>query len=190
MQTEIIPSHSEADFVAGNLVDGLFVHALERRMTPSLRKRLHTAGLDVESRDAEKVARADFAHWLKLTVESLFAGSPEVEAYRQLGRDLVRGYSMTLKGSAIVAVARVIGPRRTLERMAKNADSIVTRYHARLDVEGETSFKFWVNEAELPPSFLAGVLGEAATLSGARDVQVDPVGPSDGGFTYAIRWAK
>ncbi|MFL5320412.1 MAG: DUF2378 family protein [Myxococcaceae bacterium] len=189
MQTELIPSAVAADVVAGNLVDGLFQHALERRMTPSLRNRLATAGLDVETRAAGDVQRSDFATWLRLTVESLFAGSLEADAYRQLGHDLVRGYSMTLKGSAIVAVARMMGPRRTLERMAKSADSIASRYTARLEEQSEGCFHFFVNEPDLAPTFLAGVLAEAATLAGARDVQCEPLRREDGGWRYELRWS-
>lgn len=176
------------DVVAAPVVDGLFRYALARRMTPALRSRLLSAGLDVEAKSSEAVPRQSFAAWLKLTVESLFSGVSESEAYRELGRDLVRGYSMTLFGSAVIAVARVIGPRRTLERMARNSSSIAASYRARIDADDESRVKFWVSEAELPPTFMAGVLSEAATLAGGRDVLAEPLRVECGGWLYSVRW--
>lgn len=187
MQEVEIPAAS--DVVSAQVVDGLFRHALGRRMTPALRTRLASAGLDVEAKSPVVVSRRDFAAWLKLTVESLFSGVPEPEAYRELGRDLVRGYSMTLMGSALIAVSRMIGPRRTLERMARSSASLGATYRARIDVKDDTSFQFWVNEAELPPTFMAGILAEAAKLSGAQTANAEPVRPDSGGWIYDVRLA-
>lgn len=189
MQTSVATNTIEADFVSGTVVDGLFQHALARKLTPSLRRRLADAGLDTEERSPDQVEHARFATWLRTTVESLFPGTSESEAYRQLGRDLVRGFSMTLWGSAIIAVSRMIGPRRTLERMARNADIIATRYRARFDAQTENSFRFWISEGELPETFLAGVIAETATLAGAQDVSAEPVETLDGGWVYEVRWA-
>src|SRR5687768_15178204 len=93
--TEVSTGSLAGDVVAGPVVDGLFRYALARRMTPALRARLLSAGLDVEAKAPEAVPRQSFARWLTLTVESLFSGVPSSEAYRELGRNLVRGYSMT-----------------------------------------------------------------------------------------------
>lgn len=184
---QVVDSSAAADLVSGQVVDGLFRCALARRMTPALRARLAAAGLDVEARSVESVRRQDFSGWLKLTVESLFSGVSAADAYRQLGRDLVRGYSMTLKGGAVIAVSRVIGPRRTLERIARSISSAVSSYRAKLDVENETAFKLWVSEHELPPSFLAGVLLEAVTLAGAPGVRAEPVRADGGGWIYEVQ---
>lgn len=182
-----VTSAAAPDVVSNQLVDGLFRYALARRMTPALRTRLAAAGLDVEARASSAVRRDNFAAWLKLTVESLFSGVSEADAYRQLGRDLVRGYSMTLVGSAMIAVSRVIGPRRTLERMARSGASIAGGYRARLEVVDDNVYTFWVSELDLPPTFMAGVLLETATLAGGRGVDAKPVKADAGGWLYDVR---
>lgn len=184
---QAVDSSSATDVVSSQLVDGLFRYALARRMTPALRSRLAAAGLDVDAKAPDAVPRHDFAAWLKLTVESLFSGVSEADAYRQLGRDLVRGYSMTLMGSAVIAVSRVIGPRRTLERMARSGANIAGAYRARLDVHNDTRFEFWVSELQLPPTFMAGVLLETATLAGGRTVNAEPVRAESGGWLYDVQ---
>jgi uncharacterized protein (TIGR02265 family) len=94
---------------------------------------------------------------------------------------------MTLIGSAMIAVSRVIGPRRTLERMARSGANIAAAYRARIDVQNDQSLKFWVSELDLPPTFMAGVLLETATLAGGRTVNAEPVRAESGGWLYDVR---
>ena len=52
--------------------------------------------------------------------DTLYRDVPPELRFRRMGRDFLNGYLETLLGKAILATAKLLGPRRTLERMARN----------------------------------------------------------------------
>jgi uncharacterized protein (TIGR02265 family) len=61
--------------------------------------------------------------WLDLLdacAASRFAHLPELERFTEVGRLFFLGFEKTLMGSALMGLLKVIGPRRTLDRLTRN----------------------------------------------------------------------
>lgn len=130
------PVNDEA-VVFSTAIEG-FMKSVGNRLTPELRKELAELGVNV---DVPQVAYP-LEIWeraLRRASEALFPAEADADRWRLMGRAFMHGYVETLVGRASFAMARLLGPRRTLERMARNPkvtlverdlQTQTARYHA------------------------------------------------------------
>lgn len=92
--------------------------AFERQLTPELLAKLEAAGIDfLDPQPA--YAMATFLRALAVLADAVLPGQAPEEQHRQLGRGFMQGYVDTTLGRAVLAMARVIGVRRTLLRIGR-----------------------------------------------------------------------
>jgi uncharacterized protein (TIGR02265 family) len=177
----------EHELVFQQAVEGLFFVGLQGRVTPELRTRLKAAGLDL-GRLAPAYPRKSWNQFIRLTVETLWPGERPEEAYHALGRQLLEGYAETLVGKAIAGVLRLIGPRRSLQRMTYNFRSGSNYNQCECREVGPSEVLFWMNEPDLHPSYVAGILDAALEISGAKRREISVQAKDEKGCTYRVRW--
>lgn len=99
--------------------ESLFLHGLKGKLDALALRQLRELGLDLGHL---KIAYpvATWAAALKVAAEAAFPQSSPNQARFELGRCMLAGLDATLVGKSLLALARVIGPRRTLERMTRN----------------------------------------------------------------------
>jgi uncharacterized protein (TIGR02265 family) len=182
------PAPGEAELVFQHAVEGLFHVGLKGRMTPPVQARLKDAGLDLARPLLPAYPRAAWNHFIQISAEGLWPGEPPERAYFALGRQLLLGYSRTLMGGAIIRLLRLIGPRRTLDRMTQNFRSGGNYNRCSATDVGPHEVLFWLNEPLLHPGYVAGILDAVLELVGVtqRDVQVHARDAE--GCTYRVRW--
>ncbi|MBF5043221.1 DUF2378 family protein [Aggregicoccus sp. 17bor-14] len=182
------PGPGEPELVFDHAVEGLFHVGLKGQVTPELRARLADAGLDLARPLLPTYRRADWNRFLQLTAELLWPHGSHEQAYHQLGRQLLVGYSRTLTGAAMLRLLRLIGPRRTLERMTQNFRAGCNYNLSQLTEVGPTEVLLWLNEPTLHPAYVAGVVDAALEHVGVarRDVSVHARDAQ--GCTYRVRW--
>lgn len=94
--------------------------AFGHRFTPDLVAQVKAVGVDFDSLQAGY----PFATWWAMSqvlVKALVDQSlPLREQYRRWGREFMPGYVQTTVGFATLAMARLLGVRRTLHRMGRN----------------------------------------------------------------------
>lgn len=180
----------EAELVFQHAVEGLFLVGLKGQVTPPLQARLREAGLDLSRPLLPAYPRAAWNHFIQVTAETLWPTEPDERAYHALGRQLLLGYSRTLMGGAIVRLLRLIGPRRTLDRMTQNFRSGGNYNLCRTTDVGPREVLFWLNEPTLHPAYVAGIIDATLELVGVqqRDIQVHQ--RDDEGCTYRVRWGE
>ena len=181
-------SPGDAELVFQHAVEGLFQVGLKGRMTPPVQARLKDAGLDLSRPLLPAYPRAAWNHFIQISAEGLWPGESPERAYFALGRQLLLGYSRTLMGGAIIRLLRLIGPRRTLDRMTQNFRSGGNYNRCTVTEVGPREVLLWLNEPTLHPGYVAGILDAVLELVGAaqRDVQVH--GRDAKGCTYRVRW--
>lgn len=115
--------------------------------------------------------------------DALYADVPPERRFRTMGRDFLDGYFETLLGKAIFATARLLGPRRTLERMARNFQS-GTNYIAcesrplgdkHIEVTTWMHEKFldeWRGKPTVMLDYRHGILEQTLQLLGASGAEV------------------
>lgn len=128
--------------------------------------------------------------WVKVVraMLPLFApGASEDDALTQLGACIVDSYGEGLVGKALFGVLKVLGPRRPLDRTARNfrttnndAEATVTH------LEGNT-FELWMNEVDLP-TFSAAVVQAGLRHAGAVEPTVTVTAKDEKGTTFLVSW--
>ncbi|MGV3619736.1 MAG: DUF2378 family protein [Archangium sp.] len=154
-------------------VEGLFIRGLGEQLTPAAREAVKNAGIDLTKKlevayPAEVVEAA-----CRAVLPFVFPGVSDDEGFFQLGRTFMRGYSSTLIGSAMVGVMKVIGARRSLERMTKNFRTGGNYIETKVTVHGPTSVELWFNDVGQMPGFYRGVIVGGGELIGVSAMRVE-----------------
>jgi uncharacterized protein (TIGR02265 family) len=105
----------------------------------------------------------------------------------ELGRRFIEGYSETIVGKAMLTALKVLGPRRTLERMSRNFRSGNSYTETKLEAKGPTEFTLWFNEVK-EPEFYRGMLVAGVGHAGAKNLEVKTLGHDASGASFSIRW--
>ncbi|MFT3712481.1 MAG: DUF2378 family protein [Archangium sp.] len=115
-----------------------------------------------------------------------------------LGSRFITAYTDTVIGRATLGFMRLLGPRRTLERMAKTLRTGNNYSETKLTQLGPSLFELWCNHVQ-NPSFYRGMLQTGLEHTGLTGVQVTtaamdrlpdaaPVTSGDTGATFRISW--
>ncbi|MFY0579016.1 DUF2378 family protein [Cystobacter fuscus] len=152
----------------------------------------HLSGLRALGVDPRQLQPAypveKYTQVLDFVVAELWPRLPREEADFELGRAFMRAYQQTAMGKAVAAVTRLIGPLRSLERMSRNFRSANNFTETKLNEVGPNHCELWFNHAR-HPNFFRGLLTEALTRTGAREVSVTllTVGEANEA-TFHITW--
>ena len=158
--------------VFNSAFEGLFLRALAVDMTPVLMERLKRSGLDVSQRLLPAYPIAVWVAAIELACDAVYPTLTRDDACHRLGRRIIDGYQQTLIGRALFATLRLIGPRRTLDRVAKSFRTSNNFSEARLTEETGRRFALWMNEVETNPHLTAGIIERGLELAGAKEARV------------------
>lgn len=174
----------------------IFEHTVAWLLQPSVRLRLspaacaalREAGLDVTEPLRPAYSFDTWRRSLAIIVADLYAAVPTDEGYRRLGRALVHGVNQTAVGRAMVSMARLLGPLRSLRRINETFRSADNYVESRFTEHGPTHCELWINEVMDQPSYYQGVLEAGIGLTGGRDVRVEVRSRDGAGATFALSW--
>ncbi|MCA3013348.1 MAG: DUF2378 family protein [Myxococcaceae bacterium] len=163
--------------------------ALGPRLDAAARQRFKALGVDY---DAPQLMPAyPYEQWVKamdLGSQLLLPGAPADSRHEAMGRQMVDSYGETLVGKAILAAMRIIGPRRMLERMARNLRSANNYTETKLTVTAAGEHHLWCSRVS-SERFYRGLLHRSVEVAGGRDVSVQFLAHDAGGATFALRWS-
>lgn len=100
----------------------------------------------------------DWATAVKLVGADLFPDDDAFNQQRKVGAAAVTRFSEGLLGKAMFGVARLMGARRSMERMTRNLRTGANFIETRLTVIDEKTSEFWINDVSDVPGFYAGML--------------------------------
>lgn len=169
-------------------MEGLFVRGLAGRVSPSLKERLRTVGLNLDRRLLPAYPFETWCSCVRLTAELLLADLAEEEAYHHLGERMVDGFRATLMGRAQFNVLQLLGPRRVLHRAQQSFRSGNNYTEVRLTALGPSELEVWVNEPGFTRYVVQGALAAGLRASGAAEpeVRVETFTPED--VTFHVSW--
>ena len=170
-------------------IEGLFVRGIGDRMTPVLRAQLLELGLDLRNLkpayDDAVVSRA-----IRLTGKALFGDQPEFDQLRATGALFMHGFSQTLMGKALVQLMKVVGPRRSLQRMERNFRTGGNYIETRFESLGEGKAHVWFNDVSGIPDFYAGIIQRGGEFAGARDMVISFAPVTNAECTFVVDWKE
>ncbi len=165
-------SHPER-LVFAPSVEGLLVKGLE--LTPETLGELRALGIDL-GRPLLPAYPAELWHRaLHLVAERVYPTLSLPEAYRRMGERTVYGLDGTLLGKAMLAMARVIGPRRMLVRLPNSVKS--GSNFAQLDAKELAPNAFLLTSQPYMGygEFMQGSVSAAIDIAGAKQGSVEIV---------------
>jgi uncharacterized protein (TIGR02265 family) len=172
--------------VFGPTFDAL-ARALGSRLTNETKERFRALGVDY-ARPLEPAY--PFETWVKamdLGSQLVMPNANERERHVAMGRRMVDSYGETLVGKALLTAMRVIGPRRTLERMARNLRTANNYTETKLTQGTDGGFQLWCSRVA-STSFYCGMLQRGVEVAGGKGVIVEALSQDAAGATFSIRW--
>jgi uncharacterized protein (TIGR02265 family) len=169
-------------------MEGLFIRGLVGRVSPTLKERLRTVGLNLDRRLLPAYPFETWCSCVRLAAELLLAELPEEEAYHHLGERMVDGYRETLMGRAQFGVLQLLGPKRVLLRAQQSFRSGNNYTEVRLRPLSPGELEVWVNEPGFTRYVVQGALVAGLRASGAAEpeVRVEAFTPED--VTFRVSW--
>lgn len=170
--TEHVPP---ANVYFDQAVAALFQQGLGGRLTPSLREKLEAAGLDL-GRPLQPTYPAEQAHgWAELAARELFPDLPRDQAMYRLAELNIDGFQRTPVGKALFGFCKLMGPRRSVPRMAqafRAANNFTTVECAEVERD---LFVVTFHEVEGEPWFFKGLVDRGGFHSGTPRPSFDTV---------------
>ncbi len=166
-------------------VEGM-IRALGSKLDATNAARLREAGLDV----AHILPAYPLDVWLKLMVIAADITSPgatKEQAMYDFGRRFLEGYTDTLLGKALLTMIRVLGPKRTLERMTRNFRSGNNYSQTELKPVGEREFDLWCNHVNYS-EWYRGLISAGVEASGGKNVQISVLKHDSTGAIFRIKY--
>jgi uncharacterized protein (TIGR02265 family) len=168
-------------------IEGLFVRGLGSRMTPEHLATLKAGGIDLAKLKPAYPVEDVFAVCRTL-LPRLWPELSTFDAEVQLGICFMQGYTQTLMGGAMVKLMRLIGPRRSLERMQANFRGGGNYIETRFTSLGPTLVELWFNDTSGMPGFYLGVVEEGGRMVNAKNLKVTAVPDVPPASVLRVSW--
>ena len=168
-------------------VEALLRHALPQPLPERYLQRARQVGVDLELLQPS-YPLATWIALLELTREELFPELTREDAYRELGRCVVRGHVQTPLGGAMAATARLMGPARVLLALTWVLRTASNFMRAALTRVGPRHFVAVLNVQVPVSTYNQGVLLEVLAQTGAGGVEVDAGTWTQVGLRLEVRW--
>ena len=137
-------------------------------LTPEMKADLRKLGVDY---DKPLLAAYPLAVWnrvLNFAAERLYPALSPAERHAEMGRRVLDSFGETIIGSVLLAMARVAGPRRMLERTARNMRQANNYTEVTLEDLGPRHVVMHFNRATFP-DFYRGVILRGLELTGGKN---------------------
>lgn len=152
------------------------------------------AQLTAQGIDVKKPRDVPLEHWwpvVRLAANTIAAGLPEAEAFREVGQEMLRGFEATVVGKSLFLVLRMMGTRRAMLKMAdsyRTADN-VTKVAVKELAPNRMELRFDVDGGMPYPTYTQGILLEGIRLVGGKTPAVDFTVEPAGVVVYQASWA-
>lgn len=179
---------SPEQVVFAHTVEGLFVRALGGEVPPALEEELRRLGLDLSKKLLPAYPVPLWNQVLEATLRVLYPGQPLPKSGRLLGERMIEGYRNTLVGQAVLALAKIIGPRRALLRSRQNWRSGNSYSEVTVEELGPTDFRLSFNESGVSRWISQGLLSAGLVFAGAKGLTVEVESFTESDAVYRATW--
>lgn len=184
--------------VFGTAIEAL-ARSLKGKLTPELRAAIKSKGIDLDKLQPA-YSMNTWVELVRLCGNQLLPHVPQSERYQELGRTFMLGFIETPLGLAALTIAKVIGVKRTLQRMGRNFKQATNSLEAEVTELGPKAVRIRTFTAEryLPRSadrstlvteYRKGLLEQTLVLIGAQGtVTIEEHHPERQDVTFRIEW--
>lgn len=182
-------SAPETRVVYRHTVEALLNQVLKRRgvLSTELLTKLRALGVD-----PGKPRDVDIDTWwkvLELGAEVLAPGQSRDDAFREVGREMLRGFEASVVGKTSFLVLRLLGTKRGIMKVAdsfRTADN-VTAVEVQDTGPKSANVRIIVPGGVDVPAYTQGIFLEGLLLLGAKEPRVD-FKPDERGGSFDVSW--
>lgn len=186
---DLPPGGTVDKVVYSQTVEGLFVRALDHKLSATCKAELKAVGIDLDAPLRSTYPAEAWGQGLQVVRRHLYPASPEEKGMRQLGRVFIDGFHQTLPGKVIVSVARLTGPSRSVGPLSRRLATGNNYMRAETRALTETSLHIWLNDAGPGgPWFMLGIFERSLEIVGARKVELDAEPHPDNSVDFRGTW--
>ncbi|MBF5045212.1 DUF2378 family protein [Aggregicoccus sp. 17bor-14] len=142
-------------FIQGSAVEGLYVRAL--KPTGAFEEELRQVGVDVKRLEATYPLPVWYAA-MRVALRHVAPHLPEEQGYRLLGDRFIAGFFDTLVGKLVAVGVPLLGPDKTLERLARTWSAAQPTLRAETRKVGDGLWQVTLQQAGVLPDFCSGIL--------------------------------
>lgn len=180
-----MPDHR---LVFGHTAEGLFIRGLKVHQRPVLKAKLKAAGFDADQKMEPASPYDAWCRFLDVAISEQPSGSSRDEALTRMGEALAEGSFVTVVGKALLALVKVIGPRRALARMRQNFRTGNNDSESKFEELGPGHCRPWLNERDHDRAMSRGTIRKGVELAGAKNLTVEIAAFDDTGTTSEAKW--
>lgn len=130
---------------------------------------------------------AQYTDLLDACASSRFAHLESLARFTEVGRLFMVGYEKTLVGQALIAVLKVLGPRRMLDRMTRNFRTANNYTEVTVEAVSPTQHVVRITHVTRPGLFI-GLLEKGLFYAGAKNLSVKLIEHHDKVARYDVQW--
>jgi uncharacterized protein (TIGR02265 family) len=165
-----------------------FLRAVRPVLDSALTEELRVLGIDT-SRPLLPAYPVDvLRNALVVGARRMSPGAADADALVALGRRYVEGYSETMVGRALKTAIRLIGPRRTLDRLAKQFRTANNYSETTVTHHAPGRSELWCNDVT-HPNWYIGLISGTIEVAGAKNVKVTLRSHDAAGAVFDVTWA-
>jgi len=171
-----------------NTIEGVLVRGLGADLTPELKAKLRTAGLDLDRKLLPAYPAAAFHEWVELASHHLWPTDSRDEALRKFGRRSLSGLADTMLGKAMKLSLTLIGTRRMLLRATRAFRSNNNYTEVTIEERSPTSMSLAFNDVYGAPTYYQGILEIGCEFTGTKGAVVQIENTDGLGARYVVTW--
>lgn len=180
-----LPSDGSGDIVFEHTMRGMLELGGDRFSAES-RARLKSLGVDPAA--LLPAYPADhFRQVLNLVRVDLYGEMTVNQGYAEIGRAYFKRYEQTVVGRALLLAVKVLGARRTIDRMARNFRTANNYTECRVTERAPGVCEVWFNRV-IHPHYYRGLLDEALSRAGVEEQQVKLLSHGPEGAVFELSW--
>lgn len=168
----------------------MFLRALRDRLTPELKAKLRSEGVDLDKKLAPGYPVDVWVRCVDHASQSLYPSLKFADAQWKLGEDFVRGYAETTIGHAMFGVLKLLGPMRAVARLERSFHSGNNYVRTSFTELSPTSAQVWMAGVEGRPWFNAGIMLEGGRQMQTKNLHVEILECVGDEATYRVSWEK
>ena len=169
-------------------VEGTFIKGLGPDLTPEVKAKLRLAGLDLDRQLQPAYPAEQFHKWVKMAALEVYQNEPEDDACRRVGFRTIAGLEDTVLGRALAAGLKLIGPKRSLQRLDRIFRNNNNYQQATVTELGDTAARVELSHVYGLPSFYQGVFEAAMKVTGAKSTRITVVSLTPPGAVFQVDW--
>ena len=184
-----MPQSGKQKLIFASSVEAL-LKAAEGNIKPETERRLGELRMGFRRPVDPAYPAESWASAVRLIASDLFPGESPEEQHRKLGGKTVRQFAETFMGKAMFSAAKVMGVKRSLQRMTNNLRTGANFIETRFTVIDDRNYELWISDVSDVPGFYAGLIEAGADfMSGWTDEM--RIKERDGdACTYTLRRTK